>query len=430
MPPTLFDATGRPVDLRALTAPADDVATAGVRAVAFFPRHPADGLTPQRLTAMLRMAEFGDAFSYLELAEQMEERDLHYLAVLGTRKRAVSQLPIQVVAAGDDADSLADAELVRGALNREDLADELFDVADSVGKGYSVLRVVWETSERAWMPQSIRWRDPRWFRATGIDGRTFELRTENGASVPLPPYAWVVHTGKAKSGAPLRGGLARLAAWAYMFKNYDVKDWASYIETYGQPFRVGKYEPGATPEDKNALLTALVNIGSDAAAMIPRSMLLEFVEASRSSTDMYERAADWWDRQISKGVLGQTGTTEVSGGSYAAAKVHNEVRSDIQAADALQIGATLTRQFARPIVELNHGPRRQYPRIALRLPRARAVVDMATAIAELVDRGLELDQGVVRDELGFPDPAPDAKPLRPLQTPAPTPPAVVGPDEG
>ena len=54
--------------------------------------HPSIGLTPERLTAILREAEAGDPFLYLELAEEMEEKDLHYLAVLSTRKQTVAQL--------------------------------------------------------------------------------------------------------------------------------------------------------------------------------------------------------------------------------------------------------------------------------------------------------------------------------------------------
>ena len=58
--------------------------------------HPADGLSPVSLTALLRAAEMGDATAYLELAEQMEEKDLHYGAVLGVRKRAIRSLELHV----------------------------------------------------------------------------------------------------------------------------------------------------------------------------------------------------------------------------------------------------------------------------------------------------------------------------------------------
>ncbi len=60
-------------------------------------------MSPQRLAAILRAADMGDAIRYFELAETIEERDLHYLGVLGTRRRAVAQLDISVEAASDSA---------------------------------------------------------------------------------------------------------------------------------------------------------------------------------------------------------------------------------------------------------------------------------------------------------------------------------------
>ena len=76
------------------------------------------------------------------------------------------------------------------------------------------------------------------------------LRLRQGMDeVDLPDYKFIVHFHKAKSGLPIRGGLARLAAWAYMFKNYTVKDWAIFCEAYGHPLRLGKYEATAKPED-------------------------------------------------------------------------------------------------------------------------------------------------------------------------------------
>ena len=78
--------------------------------------HPSVGLTPERLTQILREAEFGDPFLYLELAEEMEEKDLHYLTVLSTRKEAVSQVDLQVMPASGEKDDLRAAEMVRAML--------------------------------------------------------------------------------------------------------------------------------------------------------------------------------------------------------------------------------------------------------------------------------------------------------------------------
>ena len=59
----------------------------------------ATGLTPAGMASVLRdAAEGGDHDAYLTLAEEMEERDAHYSSVLGTRKRAVSGLPVVIEA--------------------------------------------------------------------------------------------------------------------------------------------------------------------------------------------------------------------------------------------------------------------------------------------------------------------------------------------
>src|SRR5208283_2119792 len=95
---TLYDAYGREVDTGRLREEQAAPTMAGVRNI-YSVMHPSAGLTPERLSGILRQAEFGDPFLYLELAEEMEEKDLHYLAVLGTRKESAAQLDLVVRAA-------------------------------------------------------------------------------------------------------------------------------------------------------------------------------------------------------------------------------------------------------------------------------------------------------------------------------------------
>ncbi|MCK9514285.1 MAG: DUF935 domain-containing protein [Pigmentiphaga sp.] len=414
----LLDQWGQPVQINRLREEQAAPSLASVRQVVG--GHPAQGLTPARLTGLLRNAEQGDAIAYLELAEEMEEKDLHYLSVLGTRKRAVAQLEITVESASDEKADVENADLVRDWLRREELEDELFDILDAIGKGFSVTEIMWEMSAKQWWPALLKHRDPRWFEFDREDGETLYLRGEGGPE-PLQPFKYVRHFSKAKSGIPIRGGIARAAAWAYLFKNYDLKDWVTYIEVHGQPLRVGKYHTGATEADKEILLRAVANIGSDAAAIIPQNMLIEFVEAAKQggATDLYEKLADWLDRQVSKAVLGQTLTTEVSSGSLAAAKVHEDVRRDIMRSDARQLAATINRDLVRPLIDLNRGPQENYPRIVIGLPSNIDMKQYAEAVGQLVDRGMKVEQSVVRDKLGLPEPEPDADLLTPPGQAAP-----------
>jgi phage gp29-like protein len=414
--PRLLGPDGTPIEKRVLTTEHSAPTTAGVRSIVA--PHPAQGLTPQRLARLLRRAEEGDAEDYLALAEEMEEKDLHYLSVLGTRKRQVAQLEITVDAASDSADDAANAELVENFLQRDCLEDELVDVLDAVGKGYSLVEIVWDMSERQWMPGRLEWRDQRWFELDRVDGRTPRLRTA-GPPEDLPPFKYVRHFHKSKSGLPIRGGLARAVAWCYLFKNYDIKDWVAFAEIYGQPFRVGKYHPTATPEERKTLLRAVASLGADAAAIIPEGMTIEFLKAEQQgSVTLYQGLAEYLDLQISKGVLGQTLTTEVKQGSLAAAQVHDAVRGDIESSDAKQLAATINRDLVRPLVDLNRGPQQAYPRLRIGRAEAVDVPKLTAAVTSLVPFGLRVSTKEMRDKIGLREPEPDEEVLTP---PAPTP---------
>ncbi|MFC5037210.1 DUF935 domain-containing protein [Tianweitania sediminis] len=399
----LLDAYGRPIDIRALKQEQAAPTSAGVRR--HDAMHPAAGLTPGRLARLLRDSIEGDPEQYLALAEDIEERDQHYASVLGTRKMQVSGLEITVDAAGDDAAAVKHADLIREVIDRDAFQGELRDVLDALGKGFSATEILWDTSEGQWRPRELKWRDPRWFIFDRIDGETLKLR-EGGEGVPLKPFGWIVHHAKAKSGLPIRGGLARGAAWAFMFKAYTVKDWAIFCEAYGQPLRLGKFDPGASERDKEVLLEAVTSIGVDYAAIIPQAMTVEFVEAKISGNhELYEKRADWLDRQISKLVLGQTATTDAIAGGHAVGKTHDKVREDIEAADAQQLAATLNRDLARPLVDLNFGKQKLYPRIRIRRP-----IDLDTFMGHVdkfVRLGGRVGVSVVRDKIGLPDPGAD-----------------------
>ena len=412
MAATLYDAYGHQVDLGRLREEVAAPSLTSIRQV--WSDHVAVGLTPQRLANLLKASEQGDPSAYLSLAEEMEEKDLHYRAQLGTRKLGCAGLPLVVEAASDAKDDQVAADLVREVLGREDMEDILVDALDALGKGFSVCELIWETSGKQWVPREILWRDPRWFGFDLADGRTVKL-LEAGGQVDLPPFKFIVHQPKLKSGLPIRGGLARASAWAYLFANYALKDWVAFLEIFGQPLRVGKYPAGAGPEQIAILETAVRNIGSDAAAVIPDGMVLEFIETKVSgSADGYERLLRYLDGRVTLAVLGQTltsGQTQGGGGSLALGQVHNEVRTDLKKADAKQLMGTFHRDLVRPLVDLNLGPRKVYPKVRLQIDEAEDLAGLTAALKELVPLGLEVEQSVIRDKFGLPDPGtgPDVK---------------------
>ena len=409
----IIDSQGRPIRPSRLKGEIAGPSVVAVRTTTSF--HQAIGVTPQKLAAILREAEYGDPTAWLDLAEDMEERDLHYLAVLGTRRRQVSQLAVTVEPADDSAAAEADADLVRTWVERSELEDELFDMLDAVAKGFSVMEIIWDVCERQWMPARLEYRLPRWFRFDHESADRLLLRNAEapGGWAELEPAKFVVHRHAAKSGIPIRGGLARVAAWAWMFKSYTLRDWVRFVEAYGQPFRIGKYHGGASKDDIEVLRRAVFDIAADAAAVVPEGMDINFITAEgsgQSGAQYYAGLLSYLDAQVSKAVLGQTLTTDAGdkgSGSYALGRVHDDVRQDIERSDARQLAATLARDIARPIVLLNNGDpgRRGFPRISIGREKELDIAVMADALAKLVPIGLDnVAKAQVRSRLGFAEP--------------------------
>lgn len=416
---TLYDYADRPVDMQALRREQAGPSVTGVRSI--LTTHPTSRLTPQRLARILRESEvpgYGASQEYVELAEEMEEKDLHYLGVLGTRKRQVAQIGVTVEPASDGADDLRDAELVRRFFERESIDDELVDVLDALGKGYSVTEIDWDTSERQWMPRRLVPRLPQWFDFDPDTGQELRLRTEDGWE-PLAPYKYVTHVARVKSGIPIRGGLARAAAWSWLFRSYTLRDWMRFVEAYGHPLRLGKFPPGANPDDKAVLYRAVRNVAADAAAIIPEGMDIDFIADTtvRGRAEIFERLIAYLDSRVSIAVLGQTLTTEQGDrGSQALGNVHNLVRGDIERSDARQLAAVLRRDIAVPMITLNHGPRTAYPRIIIKRESATDLKLLAEVLDKLVPLGLQVRTDEVRDRLGLSRPSDDDDVLGPAAT--------------
>lgn len=402
--PALIDQYGRPIKRTELKKEQAAATLGGVRSP--MTTYPGDGLTPVRLANILRAADQGDPVQYLELAETIEERDPHYLGVVSTRKRAISQLNITVEAASDDKADIDRADMVRNWLKRDELTEELFDILDTIGKGYSCTEIMWDTSEGQWMPARLEYRDPRWFRFDRVSLQRPMMLDTNGQEQEMPGFKFIYANIKAKSGLPLRSGLARVAAWGWMFKAFTQRDWAIFTQTFGQPLRVGKWGAGASEADKDTLFRAVANIAGDCAAIIPESMTIDFVETTNvgASSTLYKERADWLDQQISKAVLGQTATTDAVTGGLGSGKEHRQVQEDIERADAKALGAILNRELIRPWMQLEFGNLARYPRLVIARPEQEDLKVEAEILGNLHGLGLKVKASQVYEKFGWEEP--------------------------
>lgn len=306
------------------------------------------GLTPAKLSKILTETIIEGSLEFFTLAEEMEERDAHYRSVLTTRKSSIIGLSTNVADNGDQ----SQVEFIKNIVHSASFKHMMFDLLDGLGKGFSVIEINYGEYNNKLIPISFTRKLQEWFI---YKDNEIQLRTCKDKSKHLPPFKTITHIPQLKSGSLIRGGLARAVATPFILKNYAMKDWGSFLEVFGMPLRLGRYPSGASKEDREILKKAIMSLGSDAGAIIPETMAIEFINAGGSSnSDTFEKYIRLMDEQISKAVLGQTMTTE-NGSSQSQAEVYNDVRFDILKADSVSLADTINQYLIIPLIVLNFG---------------------------------------------------------------------------
>ncbi len=369
------------------------------------------GLNPERLATILDNVRNGDIpAEYLEIAQEIEERDAHYRSVLSTRKHAVEGLEIVVKAASDSKEDLEIAEAVKEDIqNHPDIMDLRKNALDALGKGFSVNEILWDTTGARWKPAQFVFCDPRWFAYARETGE-LSLRAPNGSDLePLKPFSFVVHEPNLISGKQITSGLSFTALFYWLIKHYDVTSWAAFVDRFGYPVRLGKYGKKATKDDIATLKRAIASIGTDVGAVIPDSMIINIVESKTTGTnaDVYEKHADWVDKQLSKLVLGQTASSEGTPGKLGDSQTQEEVRQDILKADAAQLEQTLNRDLVIPYVNFNFGAQKEYPRLRIKYVESQDVKLIVESVKSLVPIGLRVKKNEINNLLGLSIPEDD-----------------------
>ena len=390
-----------------------------------FQGHPSRGLTPSRLSSILLAAEQGDLIAQFELYEDMEERDGHIMSEMSKRRRAVSGLPWDIVPPKDPTpEEVRAAEVLKELVESiEDLDEILFDTTDAVGKAFANQEIEWQLLDSDWLPKTITHRPQSWFRLYRGFTQEIRLRDNSSDGAPLQPFGWISHRHKARSGYLERASLFRSLVWPYLFKNYSVGDLAEFLEIYGIPLRIGKYPPGAGEKEKMTLLRALVQIGHNAAGIIPDGMSLDFPAVAEGDPGAFQLMMDWCERTVSKVILGGTLTSQADGKSStnALGNVHNEVRKELKDSDAKQVSATISRDLIYPIAALNglapNGYRR-CPRFKLDTAENKDLAAYAAALPQFVRLGMRIGVKWAHEETGIPK-ADDDEPVLQMAQPAP-----------
>ena len=144
-------------------------------------------------------------------------------------------------------------------------------------------------------------------------------------------------------GEPGDLGLLLKCAPYCLYKRSGLADWAEYIELFGQPVRVIRYD-SYDEQTKNQLKQVLDESGSALTLMLPRQAEFEMMDGKQNNGDgnLQLSFIKMMNDELSVVILGNTDTTTSNNSSgYAQSKIHLEQQYEITRSDLAYTAAQL-----------------------------------------------------------------------------------------
>lgn len=349
----------------------------------------------------IQEAENGDAQRLFALCRDCVLKDLDVQSALATRKLAVlgdrytiapqdDAVPADVDAARRIEDMLAGLDDLTGALNA---------LMDAVVWPVAIVRKQFRPSSggQRFTLVSLQRVNPQLF-----DFMEGHLRLANVAEGGMRDGSfhdagageYIIHRGHLLTTPDNWGGPMRSLLFWWLLSASDVDWWGRFLERFGAPFPVGKYENDDGKDTLSAAFSLATRLGG---LVVSRDTEVQLIQsAATTSGDAFSQFHELCRRQMAKLILGQTMTSEgqAQGIGGTQANVQEGVRQDIRQWDSFCLGETLRTKLFRQYLRIN-GWEGRAPIIAWgAVDEAEAEVS-ADLLRALPDAGLELTDAAI-----------------------------------
>jgi len=268
-------------------------------------------------------------------------KDGRAYSVLQKRKRKLISREWTIEPASEARIDKKAAKLVEAQLRNLNMQRIALELLDATLMGFAVGEVVWDKTSDGIVASNIVKHDQRRF-VFDADRNPKLLTWDNLAwGIDLPERKFIVHRFEDLSSDPYGWGLGRVLFWHVLFKREGVAFWMKALERFATPLPVAKYPIGTLPAQQDELMRAIAGALVDGALVVPTGTEISFATAAVSGTLTHEDWCRYWDEQTAETVLGQNLSTNVSGGSKAAASTHVGIEDEMIDGDGNMLAATL-----------------------------------------------------------------------------------------
>lgn len=329
-------------------------------------------------------------------------------SVLNGRLKGITMRHLHVKPVDDSKDAKEAAEWAKWLWQRV-LTDDVLDqsLAWTTIMGFGLAQRVWDTcrgrnGEEVWCPYIQPWHPQ--FTYYDISRRQYVAQTQDGIEYidPDDPHWWLF-TPWGEYRGWLRGAL-RSCAVPWIVRQYALRDAARFSEVHGLPIKVLKVPSQANSTDKSRTTSQVRALGNSSVLTLPQQTgpdgtgwEFELLEARDRSWESFFALIENCDREIQQVIRGTNLTSEVQGGSYAAAQVHEDEDSGYADSDCRKLVESF-RSTVQMFLGFNFGWADKCPDMWMEAPDKPDLLQLAqaqqaavTAYVSAKDAGLIID---------------------------------------
>jgi phage gp29-like protein len=313
-----------------------------------------------RIQAALNAHQVGSFNQSALLAESMVGDDRVQTALNG-RIKGVTARHLHTVPAKRDTKRTARRAVER--VWRKVFTDELLDqfLMWATFLGFVLCEVQWTAENddelgEVWVPYLKIWHPMFvWY---DVSARQYVAITQEGnVYIEEDDPHWFLYTPWGRYRGWLRGAV-RSCAPPWLIRQFSRRDWARYCEVHGLPIRLIDSPAQSSVVDKSRMFNQIRNMGAQTTILLPQQGMggaapdggkwdIRLLEAKDESWAAFPGLIANCDMAIQLSIRGTNLTSEIQGGSYAAAQVHSDEDTAYGDADSRKLCAEASRLMRR-----------------------------------------------------------------------------------
>ena len=300
---------------------------------------------------------------------------------------------------------------MQGSMN-----DALYQVLSALDYGFSITELVYQQYEEGKFKDKIGIKSLKTKKPHNYSFKTDAysnlrkrglLLTVDGLEKSLPVDKFLIFSYQKEFGNHYGTSDLRPAYRGFWSKDTIIKFWNIYLERFANPTVLGKYKSN-DPLSKHNLRNILDSLTAKTSITHRMDEFdIEFLEPSRSSTDDFKTAINYYDKSIARSILiPDRLVAEGQFGAYSQAQVHFDVFMFVLAKLRQDIEEiVMNEQFIKRLVIMNYG-QRPMPRFQFNPMTDDQKLQINQLFIDAVSKGVinatPEDQNQIRENLHFP----------------------------